>query len=278
MSFVTTQPAALTSAALNLEGIGSAMAAQNAAAAAPTTGVAPAAADEVSAMQATQFAAYGELYQHISAQAQAIHEMFVHNLGANAGSYGDAEASNTVASSAAGAGLSGLGGSSAGTGSSFGLGGLASNAGILGAMQAGTVGSAASEFTGLGKGFISEGPGVGFAGPALASEAAPTSAAAPATPAAAAGPAPVLASAGQAAEVGGVSVPPTWAAAPASSSSPVTLTGAGAATATAPHTPMAALPAAGPALASAAGRGGSYGFGVPRYGVRRAVMSRQKVV
>ncbi|MGH3562891.1 MAG: PE family protein, partial [Mycobacterium sp.] len=57
MSFVTTHPEALTVAAGNLAGIGSAMAAQNAAAAAPTTGVVPAAADEVSALQATQFAA-----------------------------------------------------------------------------------------------------------------------------------------------------------------------------------------------------------------------------
>ncbi|HZE17059.1 MAG TPA: PE family protein, partial [Mycobacterium sp.] len=39
MSFVTTQPEALTSAAGALQGIGSSMSAQNAAAAAPTTGV-----------------------------------------------------------------------------------------------------------------------------------------------------------------------------------------------------------------------------------------------
>ena len=49
MSFVSTQPEALTAAAGSLQGIGSAMSAQNAAVAAPTTGVVPAAADEVSA-------------------------------------------------------------------------------------------------------------------------------------------------------------------------------------------------------------------------------------
>jgi hypothetical protein len=38
MSFVTTQPEVLTAAAGNLQGIGSAMMAGNAAAAAPTTG------------------------------------------------------------------------------------------------------------------------------------------------------------------------------------------------------------------------------------------------
>ena len=58
MSFVTTQPELLTLAAGNLQSIGSAMTAGNAAAAAPTTGVVPAAADEVSALTAAQFAAH----------------------------------------------------------------------------------------------------------------------------------------------------------------------------------------------------------------------------
>ncbi|MBO0864442.1 MAG: PE family protein, partial [Mycobacterium sp.] len=52
MSFVTTQPEALSSAAGSLQGIGSSLSAQNAAAEAPTTGVVPAAADEVSALTA----------------------------------------------------------------------------------------------------------------------------------------------------------------------------------------------------------------------------------
>ena len=57
MSFVTTQPGMLASAAGDLQSIGSAVAAGNMAAAAPTTGVVPAAADEVSALTAAQFAA-----------------------------------------------------------------------------------------------------------------------------------------------------------------------------------------------------------------------------
>lgn len=57
MSFVTTQPEALAAAAANLADLGSAMSAQNATAAPPTTGVVPAAADEVSALTAAQFAA-----------------------------------------------------------------------------------------------------------------------------------------------------------------------------------------------------------------------------
>jgi hypothetical protein len=97
MSFVSAQPDELTAAADNLQGIGSAMTAQNAAAAAPTTGVVPAAADEVSALTAAQFATHAEMYQVISAQAAAIHEMFVSTLGAGAGSYAATEAANAVA-------------------------------------------------------------------------------------------------------------------------------------------------------------------------------------
>ena len=97
MSFVTTQPEALSTAAGNLTGIGSAVAAQNAAAAAPTTGVVPAAADEVSALTAAQFAAHAQMYQAVSAQAAAIHEMFANTLGTSAGSYAATEAANAVA-------------------------------------------------------------------------------------------------------------------------------------------------------------------------------------
>lgn len=97
MSFVTTQPEALAAAAGNLHGIGSAMAAQNAAAAGPTTGVIPAAADEVSALTAAQFAAHAQLYQAVAAQATAVHEMFVNTLSTSAGSYAATEAANAIA-------------------------------------------------------------------------------------------------------------------------------------------------------------------------------------
>jgi hypothetical protein len=98
MSFVTTQPELLAEAAGDLTGIGSTMSAQNSAAAAPTTGVIPAAADEVSALTAAQFAAHAELYQAVSAQAVAIHEMFVNTLGTGAASYAATEAGNVAAS------------------------------------------------------------------------------------------------------------------------------------------------------------------------------------
>jgi hypothetical protein len=96
-SFVTTHPEMLSAAAGDLHTIGAAMAAANAAAAGPTTGVVPAAADEVSALTAAQFAAHATGYQAISAQAQAVHELFVTTLGAGAGSYAATEAANAVA-------------------------------------------------------------------------------------------------------------------------------------------------------------------------------------
>jgi hypothetical protein len=97
MSFVTAQPEALAAAAGTLQGIGSTMTAQNAAAAAPTTGVVPAAADEVSALTAAQFAAHAHMYQAVSAQAAAIHELFVHTLSTSSVSYAVTEAANAAA-------------------------------------------------------------------------------------------------------------------------------------------------------------------------------------
>jgi hypothetical protein len=73
------------------------MAAQNAAAAAATTGLLPAAADEVSSLTATQFNAQGVVYQAVGAQANAVHELFVATLSASAGSYAATEAANTIA-------------------------------------------------------------------------------------------------------------------------------------------------------------------------------------
>ena len=99
MPFVTTQPEALSAAAANLAGIGTTMSAQNSAAAAPTTGVVPAAADEVSALTATQFAVHAQMYQAISAQAEAIHQLFVSTLGTSATSYAATEAANAIAAS-----------------------------------------------------------------------------------------------------------------------------------------------------------------------------------
>jgi hypothetical protein len=97
MSFVTTQPEALAAAAGSLQSIGSALNAQNAAAAAPTTAVVPAAADEVSALTAAQFTAHAQMYQAVSAQAATVHEMFVNTLSMSSGSYAVTEAANAAA-------------------------------------------------------------------------------------------------------------------------------------------------------------------------------------
>jgi hypothetical protein len=97
MSFVTTQPEELTVAAGNLAGIGSAISSLNAAVAGPTAGLAPAAADEVSALAAAAFAAHGAMYQQVGAQAAAIHEMFVATLQTSADSYAATEAANVTA-------------------------------------------------------------------------------------------------------------------------------------------------------------------------------------
>jgi hypothetical protein len=97
MSFVTTQPEMLAAAAAHLQSIGSAISVQNAAAAAPITGVVPAAADEVSALTAARFALHAQMYQAVSAQAAAIHQMFATTLGTSAGSYAATEAANVTA-------------------------------------------------------------------------------------------------------------------------------------------------------------------------------------
>jgi hypothetical protein len=95
MSFMTLQPDMLAAAASNLSVIGSAISADNAAAA-PMTAVVPAAADEVSALTAAQFGAHAGLYQAVSPQAAAVHSMLGTNLSASAGSYAATEAANAI--------------------------------------------------------------------------------------------------------------------------------------------------------------------------------------
>jgi PE family len=97
MSFVSIVPELLSTAAVNLQSVGVRLQAQNTAAAMPTTGLIPAASDEVSALTAMQFAAHAYAYQTVSAQASAIHQMFVTMLAAGADSYATTEAANAVA-------------------------------------------------------------------------------------------------------------------------------------------------------------------------------------
>jgi hypothetical protein len=97
MSFVTTVPEALSSAAGALQGIGSSMSAGSAAAAAPTTGVIPPAADVVSALTAAQFAAHAQLFQTVSAQAAAQQDLFATTMGTSGATYAATEAANSSA-------------------------------------------------------------------------------------------------------------------------------------------------------------------------------------
>ncbi|MCV7124117.1 PE family protein, partial [Mycobacterium lacus] len=91
MSFVIVGPEALAAAASDLTSLGSTISAANAAAAARTTGLLAAGADEVSGAVAALFGAYGQGYQALSTQAAAFHQQFVQTLTAGAGSYATAE-------------------------------------------------------------------------------------------------------------------------------------------------------------------------------------------
>lgn len=62
-----------------------------------TAELAPAAADEVSALTATQFNFHAAMYQAVGAQAIAMNEAFVAMLGASADSYAATEAANIIA-------------------------------------------------------------------------------------------------------------------------------------------------------------------------------------
>lgn len=260
MSFLTTRPEALIAAAAALQALGSSMAAENAAAAAPTTGVAPAAADEVSALQAMLFSAYGTWYQNVSAQATAVHQMLVNTLGTNAGSYGNTEAANQVTTSAQAlpgilSGLDSSSGATIGTPLGWGQNFGAAASDLIQVAPSQTPAEAAPAETaltgaaGAGASVTPSGP-VGF------------------------GAAPLLAASGGATSVGGLSVPPSWAAGGLGSAgpAPATLTGAGW-TGPAPDAArVTALPAGVPAVASA-NRGG-LGLGAPRYGAKPIVMPK----
>jgi PE family protein len=77
-SFVTTHPEMFDGDSWRSQGIGAAVAAQNAVAVVPVGGVVPVAVDEDSTRTVAQFAAHAGRYPAIAAQGVAFHEMFVH--------------------------------------------------------------------------------------------------------------------------------------------------------------------------------------------------------
>ena len=94
MAFVLVSPEMMAAAATDVAGIGSTITAANAAAALPTTGVASAAADEVSTAIAALFSQHAVGFQEVAGQAAAFHAQFVQALNAGADAYVRAEAAN----------------------------------------------------------------------------------------------------------------------------------------------------------------------------------------
>jgi hypothetical protein len=92
VSLLVVTPELLTSAATDLDGIHSTLNAAYLAAAVPTTGLAAAAADEVSEAVAALFARYGKEFQALSARASAVGQQFAQALNSAAGSYATGEA------------------------------------------------------------------------------------------------------------------------------------------------------------------------------------------
>ena len=292
MAFVTTVPQAIAAAATQLEGIGNSFTAESAAAAAPTTAVAPAASDEVSALQAGVFSTYGQLYQTVSAQAQAIHQQFVSLLQSSSGSYQETESANQVG--AAASSLSNSGSTAAAVPAQGGLAGiindltsflsgsfLSTNLTSVPLDEIGNFTSGYSDLIGMGGGGLLTslaGPAtastdLGGLGAGLAGDVGPAAAVGGVGGAGGLGAAPVLAAASQGSSIGPLSVPPSWAGGAAgvpTASTPVTLASQSWTT-PAPSTGGMGPGIAGMPAVANGGRGGS-SFGAPRYGVKPKVM------
>ncbi|OBK24235.1 PPE family protein, SVP subgroup [Mycobacterium asiaticum] len=278
MSFLTAVPQELAAAAAQLGAIGAALAGQNAGAAAPTTAIAPAAADQVSILQSGIFTAYGALYQQIAAEAQAMQEQFVQTLGLSSGTYEQSEAANAAAATAAstpGDFINQISTLLGGPVTSFGGQpfSLSGNAANFTSFEIGNWASATSSLLGLaGGGLFPDGFGV----PedlAAAAEAAGAAEAATAGTVGAVSGGPVAAALGTSTMVGAMSAPPSWAAGATlvSSTGPSALSGAGW-TSAAPAATTGGFYPGMPGVASAARN--SAGFGAPRYGVKPIVMPK----
>ena len=285
MSFLTTIPQELLSAAAQLEGIGTSLTAQNAAAAAPTTSIAPPAADQVSLLQAGVFSSYGTLYQQIAAEAQVVQQQFVSTLGLSSGTYTDTEASNAAASLTQ-PGIVNflqnlstlLGGPDASLSSGAGPFSLSGNAGNFVSFQAGDYASAMSDCLGMAGGGLLPAAAADTGADAAAGAAdavdtvSPVGAGGMGMGMGGVGAVP-MAGISQATMVSSVSAPPSWAGtvtpvASSASLTPITTAGwTGAAPqAGAPMAAMPGMPGAGAARGSA--------LGAPRYGVKPIVMPK----
>jgi PE family len=155
MSFVIAAPELVRAAAEDLAGLRASLSDAAGLAAGATTGMVPAAADEVSAAISAMFGKFGQEFQGLSAQAQAFHAEFVKLMNAGAGAYASAEIANAeravanvvngpavagagAAQSVSAAGL--LGGILGSTSGGPLLGGLTGGAGGLGGLLGGLTG------------------------------------------------------------------------------------------------------------------------------------------
>src|ERR1700675_4155088 len=95
MSFVMVAPEVLAAAATDVQTIGSALTAANAAAAARTTGVLAAGAAEVSEAIAALFSGHAQAYQGLSPEAALFHQQIVQTMSASGAMFAATEAANT---------------------------------------------------------------------------------------------------------------------------------------------------------------------------------------
>jgi hypothetical protein len=96
MPYAIADPETMTAAASDLAAIRSDLSAAHLVAAARTTSVIPAAADEVSAGIANLMSTHARAFQAIVHSASTFHQQFTHNINAAAASYSSAESVNTA--------------------------------------------------------------------------------------------------------------------------------------------------------------------------------------
>lgn len=96
MSYVNASPELMAAAATDVAAVGSTVNAAHMAAVAPTVGVVPAAADEVSAGVAQIFSGAAQEFHTLVGRAATFGEQFAQHLHAGAGSYAAAEAVNSA--------------------------------------------------------------------------------------------------------------------------------------------------------------------------------------
>src|SRR3974377_1285663 len=101
MSYLIAAPEALAAASADLSSLGERITEATAAAAPSTTGIVPAAMDEVSAAITRLFGGFGQQFQALSAQGALFHDNFAQALTSGGNLYSAAEALNAAAVGAA---------------------------------------------------------------------------------------------------------------------------------------------------------------------------------